>query len=79
MNRNAVLQKIFEPERRSGAFRLNSTTINKHFFLGHLNKNPQPKNSRHNEQKTVVIKVMNEIILRKSNFEVLPKIGKQSG
>jgi hypothetical protein len=26
MNRNAVLQKIFEPERRSGAFRLNSTT-----------------------------------------------------
>jgi hypothetical protein len=28
MNRNAVLQKIFEPERRSGAFRLNSTTAN---------------------------------------------------
>jgi hypothetical protein len=26
MNRNSVLQKIFEPERRSGAFRLNSTT-----------------------------------------------------
>jgi hypothetical protein len=26
MNRNAVLQKMFEPERRSGAFRLNSTT-----------------------------------------------------
>jgi hypothetical protein len=26
MNRNGVLQNKFEPERRSGAFRLNSTT-----------------------------------------------------
>jgi hypothetical protein len=28
MNRNAILEKIFELERRSGAFRLNSTTEN---------------------------------------------------
>jgi hypothetical protein len=38
MNRNAVLQKIFEPERRSGAFRLNSTTEAFTLLLGDVHK-----------------------------------------
>jgi hypothetical protein len=36
MNRNGVLQNKFEPERRSGAFRLNSTTVKDMVVAGGL-------------------------------------------